>query len=161
MRESQVQGSGILSVERAIAADGPEITALYLASRTDALPYLRRVHSDAAVGDWVTAILLRDFETWVARLGGRIVGFMAVAGDDLDQLYLLPGYYRQGIGSALLAKARERSPDGLRLFTFQRNMRARAFYEAHGFSIVDMNDGARNEENEPDILYAWRPQTNL
>jgi ribosomal protein S18 acetylase RimI-like enzyme len=40
-------------------------------------------------------------------------------------------------------------------FTFQRNESASAFYEAHGFRIVDLNDGSRNEEGEPDVLYEW------
>jgi len=43
----------------------------------------------------------------------------------------------------------------LHLFTFQRNARARAFYEAHGFRLVDLSDGARNEEGEPDARYDW------
>ena len=84
-----------------------------------------------------------------------MVGFLTLIGDDLDQLYLRPRYYRRGIGSLLLTKAKERSAERLRLFTFQRNERARAFYEAHGFRIVNLNDGSRNEEGEPDVLYEW------
>jgi ribosomal protein S18 acetylase RimI-like enzyme len=94
-------------------------------------------------------------ETRVARLDGHVVGFLTLIGDDLDQLYLRPRYYRRGIGSLLLTKAKERSAERLRLFTFQRNERARAFYEAHGFRIVNLNDGSRNEEGEPDVLYEW------
>jgi len=152
---------GELTIQRAAAGDGAEIAALYLASRADALPYLRRVHSDEAVRTWIATILLPRGTSWAAWHNERILGFMTLDGDDLDQLYLLPDHYRHGIGSTLLAKAKTLSPDGLRLFTFQRNARARAFYEAHGFSVVDMNDGARNEENEPDILYAWLPKDNL
>ncbi len=37
----------------------------------------------------------------------------------------------------------------------QRNNRARAFYERHGFRVARMTDGADNEEREPDILYVW------
>ena len=161
MREGRVRESGTATIVRATAADGPEISTLYLAARADALPYLRRVHSDAAVKDWIASVLLRDCETWVAQLDGRIVGFMALNGPELDQLYVLPRHYRRGVGSRLLVKAKERRPEGFRLFTFQRNAPARAFYEGHGFCVVDMNDGARNEENEPDILYAWRPATDL
>ena len=94
-------------------------------------------------------VLLCRGETWVARLDGHVVGFLTLIGDDLDQLYLRPGYYRRGIGSLLLTKAKERSAGRLHLFTFQRNERARAFYEAHGFRIVNLSDGSRNEEGEP------------
>jgi GNAT superfamily N-acetyltransferase len=46
---------------------------------------------------------------------------------------------------------------GLRLWTFQKNEGARRFYERHGFDVVEMTDGAGNEEHEPDVLYAWTP----
>ena len=145
-----------VTVEQASPRDAGEIAALYLASRAAALPYLRRVHSDDEVRDWIATIRLATGETWVAREAGRILGFLCLDGEDLDQLYLLPGELRRGIGSLLLAKARELSPERLHLFTFQRNTAARAFYERHGFRLVDLNDGERNEEGEPDALYEWR-----
>ena len=44
----------------------------------------------------------------------------------------------------------------MRLWTFQRNQRARRFYERRGFRLVLLTDGADNEEKEPDALYEWR-----
>ena len=142
--------------ERAGVADAAEIAELYLASRADALPYLRKVHSDDETRAWVREVLLARGETWILRLEGRIVGFVTVVGDDLDQLYLLPGFYRRGLGTRLLEKAMALSPEGLHLYAFQKNQRARAFYERHGFTVFDLNDGARNEEGEPDVRYEWR-----
>ncbi len=144
------------AIEPASPRDAAEIAALYLASREAALPWLRRVHSDDEVRDWIATFRLAHGETWVARESGHILGFLCLDGEDIDQLYLLPGRFRRGIGSLLLTKAKERSPDRLTLFTFQRNRAARAFYERHGFRLVDLNDGARNEEGEPDALYEWR-----
>ena len=43
----------------------------------------------------------------------------------------------------------------LQLWAFQRNTAARAFYEAHGFTVQRLTDGSGNEEGEPDVLYAW------
>jgi len=136
-------------------ADAADIAELYLASRADALPSLRVVHDADDVRIWVRTVMLRHGETWVARENSRILGFVRVDGEELSHLYLRPGHYRRGIGSALLAKAKDLSPTRLRLFTFQVNHPARAFYEAHGFRVVDLNDGDRNEEGEPDVLYAW------
>jgi GNAT superfamily N-acetyltransferase len=150
----------VVKLDRAIASDAAGIAAVYLASRADALPYLRRVHTDDEIRNWISTVLLVRSETWVARIDHRIVGFMALVGDDLDQLYVLPGFYRRGIGRRFLHLAKARSPHRLRLFTFQKNERARAFYEAHGFRIVDMSDGTRNEEREPDVLYEWRAGTD-
>jgi GNAT superfamily N-acetyltransferase len=144
------------TIELAAAADAAAIADLYLAARADALPWLRRVHSDAATRDWIVHDRLARGENWIARVGEEILGFMALDREDLDQLYLKPGHYRRGIGSQLMAKAKERSPRRLHLFCFQRNLRARAFYESHGFVIADLNDGSRNVEGEPDILYVWQ-----
>jgi len=139
----------------AVAADAPEIAEVFLASRQDALPDLPNVHSDDETRRWIPEVVMRRSEVWVAELDGKIVGFLSVAGEHLDHLYLRPGYYRQGIGDRLLAQAKAMSPQRLRLFTFQRNARARAFYEARGFVPIDFNDGSRNEEREPDVLYEW------
>ena len=99
---------------------------------------------------------LNQGSVWVARRKGGIVGFLALDGDHVDQLYLRPGFYRAGIGSRLLAVAMAASPEGLNLYTFQCNARARAFYEAHGFQTLRFGDGSETEEGEPDVLYAWR-----
>ncbi|HET9001195.1 MAG TPA: GNAT family N-acetyltransferase [bacterium] len=139
----------------AVAADAFEIAEVFLASRQDALPYLPTLHSDEETRRWIPDIVMRRSEVWVAELDGKIVGFLSVAGEHLDHLYIRPGYYRQGIGDRLLAKAKAISPQRLRLFTFQRNERARAFYEARGFVPIDFNGGSRNEEGEPDVLYEW------
>ncbi|MDP9464580.1 MAG: GNAT family N-acetyltransferase, partial [Actinomycetota bacterium] len=45
-------------------------------------------------------------------------------------------------------------PEGLQLWTFESNDRARRFYERHGFTAVEFTDGAGNEERWPDVRYA-------
>jgi hypothetical protein len=52
-----------------------------------------------------------------------------------------------------------RRPSGMRLYAFQRNTRARDFYECRGFVAVEFGDGSGNEEGEPDVLYQWTPTT--
>ena len=56
-----------------------------------------------------------------------------------------------------MALAKERSPGGLGLWTFQVNKPAHRFYERHGFAVVRYTDGSDNEEREPDVRYEWRP----
>jgi GNAT superfamily N-acetyltransferase len=148
-----------ISLVAATADDVAEITGLYLAARSDALPYLPRLHTDEQVQDWIIDTITRRCRVWVARHDDQVLGFLALDGDELDQLYLRPGHYRQGVGSRLLALAKRESPGRLRLYTFQRNTRARAFYEAHGFRIVELNGGSRNEEREPDVQYEWTMET--
>lgn len=91
---------------------------------------------------------------WGAFDGAVMIGMIAFRKDWIDQLYVLPDAQRRGTGTELLGVA-QRSLDRLQLWTFQRNMHARRFYEARGFALVRETDGAGNEEKVPDALYRW------
>jgi GNAT superfamily N-acetyltransferase len=93
-------------------------------------------------------------EVWGAFDGTAMIGMIAFRESWIDQLYVLPTAQGRGVGTALLQVA-QRSFDHLRLWTFQRNARARRFYEARGFALIQKTDGAGNEEKEPDALYRW------
>ena len=95
---------------------------------------------------------------WVAEVGEDVVGFLAREGEWIHHLFVLPEFQGIGVGSQLLAEAKLESPSGLRLYTFQENTRARAFYEARGFTNVEFND-AGGEEQLPDVLMEWRQST--
>jgi ribosomal protein S18 acetylase RimI-like enzyme len=138
------------------ARDADEIAEVHTIAMREAMPYLPHLHTDAETRSWVAEVVLPRQEVWVAEAGGRVVGVAALEGEMLQQLYILPGYQGRGIGSDLLALAKSRRPDGLRLYAFQRNTRARAFYERRGFVAIAFGDGSGNEEGEPDVLYEWR-----
>jgi GNAT superfamily N-acetyltransferase len=99
--------------------------------------------------------MLPNAVVWVAEMAAELAGYMALKGTDVEHLYVAPRWQSCGVGSVLLSKAKELSPGRLQLYTFQRNARARAFYEARGFVAVAFSDGAGNEEEEPDVLYEW------
>src|SRR6478735_8505869 len=156
------RGSGTMAQDRSVRLrdatdrDAEEITAVFFASRAAALPGLRRVHSDEDTLAWITHVLLPGSRTWVAEgESGELLGFASLDGDELDQLYLRPDTVRQGVGTRLLERVKAASRGELSLYTFRRNSGARAFYERHGFVAVAYDDGSRNEENEPDVLYRW------
>jgi ribosomal protein S18 acetylase RimI-like enzyme len=134
-------------------ADAPAITRISQAAREHSLPYLPKLHTDAEDHAFFARLVEADAVT-VAETGGQIVAFLALAGDQVDHLYVAPAHHRNGHGSALLAAA-QASREHLELWVFQRNANAIAFYEAHGFAIVASTDGAGNEEHEPDHRMAW------
>jgi GNAT superfamily N-acetyltransferase len=142
-------------LRRALPSDATAVAALHLAARRHAMPYLPELRSDDEVRAWTRETLLPKAEVWIAEIGGKPAGYLALVDDILDHLYVGPGHQDQGVGSLLLAKAKALRPAGLRLYAFQRNRRARAFYEARGFAPVNFSDGAGNEEQEPDVLYQW------
>ncbi len=51
----------------------------------------------------------------VAEDAGALRGYMALHDDWVAQLYIRPGHWRQGVGTALLAHAKGACPAGLRL----------------------------------------------
>jgi GNAT superfamily N-acetyltransferase len=147
---------GDVTLRRAGAGDAPAIADLWTRSYAAALPTVRRAHTDSEVRTWVRDVVIPAYETWVAvTTGGIPVGLMALRGDWIDQLYLHPLWRGRGLGDRLIALAKLRRPDGLRLWTFQVNQAACRFYERHDFVAAERTDGAGNEEREPDVRYVW------
>ena len=146
-----------VTFRRATADDAIEIAALYATARRAAVPAIPpSVHDDESIADFVRTKMIPTFETWVAVEDGMIVGFLALDDDWVEHLYLAPERTGAGIGSDLLALAKRRRPGGLRLWAFQSNARAIAFYERHGFVAEAWTDGD-NEERAPDVRLRWRP----
>jgi GNAT superfamily N-acetyltransferase len=120
------------------------------------MPYVPRLHTPEEDRAFVGAFVAGE-EVWLAEEGGRVVGFAALAEDELLQMHVFADAQNRGIGSDLFRQATERRPRGFTLWTFQKNDGARRFYERHGCRVRQLTDGAGNEEREPDIQYEWRP----
>jgi GNAT superfamily N-acetyltransferase len=119
-----------------------------------ALPMLAGLHTAEEDRGFFRERVFAECELWGAFGDAGMDGMIAFRKDWIDQLYVLPEAQGRGIGSSLLRQA-QTSFERLQLWTFQRNRRARRFYEAHGFVLVRETDGSGNEEKEPDALYLW------
>ncbi|MBL8782830.1 MAG: GNAT family N-acetyltransferase [Alphaproteobacteria bacterium] len=145
-----------VEIRRAKSNETAEVAAVFIASQGDALPFLRALHTDEETIAFIREDVFTKDDVWVAHDGVHIVGMMALAGTHIDHLYLLPSHYRRGVGTRLMAKAKELHPENLTLYAFAVNTRARAFYEHHGFVPLEFGDGSGNEAGQPDVLYEWR-----
>jgi GNAT superfamily N-acetyltransferase len=145
-----------VEIDRATSTDADGIAATFGAARRTAMPWLPRLHTEAEDRRYFEGVL-RECDVLVVRRDGLPIAFLALKDDTVEHLYVRPGAQRARIGSALLQAAKSRSPTGLRLWTFQRNHGARAFYAHHGFAELELTDGSANEEREPDVLLAWTP----
>lgn len=69
----------------------------------------------------------------IAECDGAAAGYLAATGGFVDQLFVMPEAQGRGTGRALLAEwlALGRRPATLEVF--ERNARARTFYEGFGF----------------------------
>ncbi len=144
-------------IRRARSDDAEAIGDVHLDSRREAMPWLPILHSREDTITYFTDHVLLHEDVLVAEANHIVVGFIALRCGHIDHLYIAPAYQHRGIGDQLLAIAKELHPDGLTLWTFQQNARARRFYEAHGFVASEFTDGLHNEEGQPDVLYTWRP----
>jgi ribosomal protein S18 acetylase RimI-like enzyme len=146
----------MLRIERAVDADASTAAEIYLRSRRAAWPDMPHgIHSDDEVRAFVPDVVIAQRETWLAWEAGSALGLLVLEGSEVDWLFVDPLAQSQGVGSALLDHAKARSPRGLSLWVFESNRGAQAFYERHGFVVVERTDGSGNEEQAPDIRYAW------
>ncbi len=90
----------------------------------------------------------------VAARNDQLLGLLALEAPWIQHFAIFPEHQRLGIGTALLQRARELSPIELRLFTFQRNVAGRAFYDKHRFTVVALGVSPA-PELEPDVEYRW------
>ena len=141
----------------ALVDDADAIATVLIESRLAFQPFAPSAHPPHAVRTWVRDHLLASGGVVVWDEGGQVVGVVATSVEDLkcwiDQLFVLPGWTGQGIGSKLLAHAHRQLPQPIHLYTFQQNLGARRFYERHGYQAITFTDGLGNEEKCPDVLY--------
>jgi ribosomal protein S18 acetylase RimI-like enzyme len=146
----------MLAVRRFTDADFDSLVARWHETNRASYPYVaehqRHTLSDATA--FFRNRVLAECEVWVAERDGTLAGVLAIEAPWIRHVAVFPEHQRQGIGTALLHKARERSPREIRLYTFQRNQGARAFYERHGFAVVAFGVSPP-PESEPDVEYRW------
>jgi ribosomal protein S18 acetylase RimI-like enzyme len=143
------------SIREATNEDVDTLAALFAAARAAAMPWLPVLHTADEDRAWIRDVLIPNNEVLVVERNGVLAGFAAIGAAMLEQLYVHPDHQGVGVGGELLDEAKRRRPEGLDLWVFQRNERARRFYEARGFRLVELTDGAGNEEREPDARYSW------
>lgn len=138
-------------------ADLESVVAFWHDAKRKAFPYVEVQQRYTLEGNraFFEDHLLVLCRLWVAEEAGEPVGFMALRGSWIDQLFVRVDRQGRGIGSALLDKAKELTDVDLRLFTYQKNHEARAFYERHGFEAVAFGVSPP-PESEPDVQYRWR-----
>ena len=134
---------------------------MWLRSRAASVPHIPPpVHSDAEVLAFFEDVVLATREVWVSDDDGVIVALLVLEDDWIDQLYVEPDLTGRGVGSELMEVAKRARPSGLRLWTFEVNVRARRFYQRHGFVATGSSAGD-NEEGAPDVRYEWSPSASI
>ena len=137
--------------------DFDEITHFWFEAEKVAMPKLmeRMGHTLEDAREYFSRVVVAENQIWVYERDGVPLGFLAIQGDFIDRLYVDPAWHRQGIGQALLMKARQLLPKHMWLYTHAENKMARAFYEKNGF-VAEKFGVSPEPESEPDVEYHWR-----
>ncbi len=144
-------------IRRARPEDDEAVGETFAASFETLLTFLPDLHSHEERKRFMTEIVPRDHELWVAEHEGRVVGIAAIGETTLGHLYVHPDFHGRGFGTALLEKTKEQRPAGFTLWTFPANEGACRFYERHGLHPIEYGDGSGNQEGVPDVRYEWLP----
>jgi GNAT superfamily N-acetyltransferase len=145
-----------LRLRRGRREDLPALARLYRETVRASLPFLAERRTAEEDLRHLSDDLFPKAQFWLLEdVSGEPAGYIAFQPDFIDHLFLRPEHQGQGLGARLLARAKAEAAE-LSLWTFQRNLAARRFYERHGFVAALETDGADNEEGEPDVFYLWR-----
>ncbi len=93
---------------------------------------LLEVHPDAIE---LPAEQIDSGDVLVAEFDGKIAGFAALIGGELDGLFVEPALWRHGIGAALVERAAHAARQHGLSLTVTANPGARLFYESCGFAL--------------------------
>lgn len=111
-------------------------------------------------GSWHDEVLGRVACTWVGEAAGRIVGFVTVVDDELEDIYVTAEARGTGIATALLRHAEQVVADAghpsVWLAVVAGNDRARRFYERHGWHDEGPFDHVARTTSGPIVVPAHR-----
>ena len=123
-----------MSIRQASESDLPKLVDLWLRS-------VRATH-DFLTEDDIAFLLplvqsqaLPNLELWVADQQEQIAGFVGLAGNKVEALFIAPEFFRQGLGRQLIDHARALQGP-LLVDVNEQNPAARAFYESLGFRVI-------------------------
>lgn len=83
----------------------------------------------------IPELYLPNAETWVAEEAGRVIGFIALIGNEIGAIFVDPQFHGTGAGRALMDKARALRGD-LEVEVFKANAMGRKFYDRYGFELL-------------------------
>lgn len=81
-------------------------------------------------------IYLPNTDVWVVENKGKVIGFLALIGNEIGGLFVKPEHHGIGAGKALTDKAKELHGD-LVVEVFKENAIGRKFYSNYGFEFIE------------------------
>lgn len=111
--------------------DTEAIISVWRRASAIAHPFLSDSFIDQGEQD-IRNIYLKFAETWVTVIDDQVVGFIAMAENEIGGLFLSPDMQGQGLGRDMVDLVRAIRPS-LTVEVFEKNTIGRRFYAAYGF----------------------------
>src|SRR5689334_23781659 len=105
------------AIRRFVESDFDSVVGRWHQTNRESYPYVaeHQRHTLADASAFFRNRVLVECEVWVAERNGALAGVLAVEPPWIRHIAVFSEHRRQGIGTALLRKARERSPREIRL----------------------------------------------
>ncbi|KFI07121.1 GNAT family N-acetyltransferase [Massilia sp. BSC265] len=132
--------------------DMERVLDIWLRASIQAHAFISEQFWRAQLGNMRT-LYLPAATSYVFERDGGVAGFYSLYGDALAALFVDPDRQGAGIGSLLLADAKNHR-SGLELAVYSANHAARRFYERHGFIAVD--ERPDEHTGHPETLLRWQ-----
>ena len=94
-------------------------------------PFLPNAFVDKVRHD-IPSLYLPNADTWVAEVDGKVLGFIALIGNEVGAIFVEPDFHGTGLGKALMDKAHSLHST-LEVEVFEKNTIGRKFYNNYGF----------------------------
>jgi ribosomal protein S18 acetylase RimI-like enzyme len=141
-----------IALRPARSTDAGKVGAI-LSQYLDETKWMPDLYTGAQTIAYCGVMIDRDWVI-VAMEDEKVVGFIARNAEEICALYVVGPAQGRNIGQQLLKDAKTRI-DRLTLRVFQANTGAQKFYSREGFKETGRGDGKSNDENLPDLSFAW------
>ena len=129
-----------MNVRKALASERERLAEIWLRSVRATHTFLSEEDIQALVNPTRT-YLAAETDLWVLTSdAGEPVGFMGMAGNEVEALFIAPEFLRRGGGRLLIDQARRLRGEQLTVSVNEQNQDALRFYQACGFVVETRSD---------------------
>lgn len=128
-------------------SDLEDILNIWYQASTLAHPFLDDAFVEKVKKD-MREIYIPGSETWVYEDKGKVIGFIAMLGNEIGGLFVLPDHQSKGVGTQLVNFINGLIEE-LEVEVFTKNKIGRAFYDKYGFKVIKED---LHEESGQEIL---------
>ena len=94
----------------------------------------------------IREIYIPNTKTWVYVQNDKVVGFIAMMGNEVGAIFVDPQYHGKGLGAKLMNHVAELHNE-LEVEVFEQNIIGNAFYDKYGFKFISQYIHSETNEN--------------